>query len=1199
MNNRRMHPRPRGAMWYLFVSLALVLSVLPQLAAAQMGLGSGTATNDKLKLETDVPALEAMQREIARRRLMQAQSSAYRALAEGTSPVAEALRANPDIALQYVDENGVPVYYSIHNVVAAATIRTNRVHPGGGSLYSMNGSLTTSNELGVWDAGSALTTHQELSPRVVLGDGAGSHIHSTHVAGTMIAGGVDPLAKGMSFAAGGIRSYEWTNDAIEMAAAAAAGMYTSNHSYGLICGWFFDAGNGWMWFGDVNVSTTEDYRFGQYNQGAVDWDNVAYNAPQYLICKSAGNDRNNNGPAPGSNHWHWSSAVANWVFANDIHPIDGQAGGWDTVDPQSTAKNILTVGAVNDIPGGYLNPASVVMSAFSGWGPTDDGRIKPDVVANGIGLWSSSNANNAAYVSFDGTSMATPNVSGSINLLTQAYMYWGGWAGIGDETPAPRSATIKAIVINTADEAGGANGPDYSNGWGLMNTERAMDTIAHNIATGFDENFPLLGPMGAGETNLPQNTSNTFYFNVDSPLRAPRITVAWTDPAGVVSTNTVDPATARLRNDLDIRLVKIGGGTYFPWALNPAAPGAAATQADNARDNVEKISYTSLPVGDYQMTVTHKGASLVNASQNYSLAWHDIEPIQPPQPTPGSILSVDSHPTGPVKAWTRDNTSSGYYLQALKAFNVTAIGIKADLLQRQTLTVNIYASANQVRGALLATASATVYHPGEVYQYVPINFTFQDCQEYDVSVVWGEVRQLPGFQESGVLPAPFDLDGTFRILNGEYAGNAGDVAFVRLSFIGSAVDPGIAADLDPAQGTPLLNAGGGPDSNQGRGFYFRANQTVALNSFGMEVNHTAGQRLTANLYAATGTTRGALLATGFIIVPGAGLQWHDVPLNYVLEEGEEYDLEMRVGDTTLWHWWSENVLTRPYIKGPIQVFDGELNGDASNSAMPHFRVKFDPGVAANPYEITRPFLGTMTGVTTGGYTFGHYITAIKDQHLTSVGWMANIPLGQTIIVNVYDAVGTVRGGLIATGSLTSNGPGMRWHDVPVAAFLNGGNNYDVEIDWSATATTFEFWTDPVIPQPWTAYGILKVVVGEFGGVPDALDEFVEMRLNSCLGEAATDVPPTRQTPAFVLHAPYPNPTTGSATIDFTLEKESKVSLDMYDVAGRRVARLLDNASRPAGLGSVYFDTRNLPSGIYFVKLQADRKTLTKKLTIMH
>jgi len=45
------------------------------------------------------------------------------------------------------------------------------------------------------------------------------------------------------------------------------------------------------------------------------------------------------------------------------------------------------VGAVNDIPGGYTGPGDVVQSTFSGWGPADDGRIKPDIVANGVDLY--------------------------------------------------------------------------------------------------------------------------------------------------------------------------------------------------------------------------------------------------------------------------------------------------------------------------------------------------------------------------------------------------------------------------------------------------------------------------------------------------------------------------------------------------------------------------------------------------------------------------------------------------------------------------------------------------------------------------------------------------------------------------------------------------------------------------------------------
>ena len=59
----------------------------------------------------------------------------------------------------------------------------------------------------------------------------------------------------------------------------------------------------------------------------------------------------------------------------------------DTISfPPMEAKNIIAVGAVNPIPGGYNSPADVVLAEFSSWGPSDDGRIKPDLVADGINV---------------------------------------------------------------------------------------------------------------------------------------------------------------------------------------------------------------------------------------------------------------------------------------------------------------------------------------------------------------------------------------------------------------------------------------------------------------------------------------------------------------------------------------------------------------------------------------------------------------------------------------------------------------------------------------------------------------------------------------------------------------------------------------------------------------------------------------------
>ena len=162
--------------------------------------------------------------------------------------------------------------------------------------------------------------------------------------------------------------------------AAASGMNISNHSYGLITGWY-NSGN-WYWFGDITISTVEDYGFGFYSSDAQAWDQIAYNAPYYTIAKSAGNDRNDDGPGAGGGHYVWDGG---WVWSTDTRDPDGGTDGYDCVSYSGTAKNIITVGAVDDIPGGYSVPGDVVMCSFSGWGPVDDGRIKPDIVAN-IGL---------------------------------------------------------------------------------------------------------------------------------------------------------------------------------------------------------------------------------------------------------------------------------------------------------------------------------------------------------------------------------------------------------------------------------------------------------------------------------------------------------------------------------------------------------------------------------------------------------------------------------------------------------------------------------------------------------------------------------------------------------------------------------------------------------------------------------------------
>ncbi len=501
--------------------------------------------------------------------------------------------------LQYF-EHGMPVYYITNNLNAAKTVSTDKVWPGGGAGLNLTGQGEI---LGIWDGGKVKTSHQELSGRVTQKDNPSSlSDHATHVAGTMIASGVDLQAKGMAFEAN-LHAYDWNNDISEMATEANNGLLVSNHSYGRKAGWRLDdwtipGVNIWYWWGDTAISQVEDYKFGFYNSKAASYDSIAFNAPNYLIIKSAGNDRNEN-----HNGGHYIWVNGNWVWSNAQRDTNGGNDGYDCIPTFGVAKNILTVGAVDDIPNGYTQPADVVMTTFSGWGPTDDGRIKPDIVANGKMLHSCISTTNLSYYSYSGTSMAAPNVSGSIALLIQHYK--------NTHATILRSATMKALVTHSADEAGPADGPDYMYGWGLMNTEKAAQIITDDMNDGHGTHIREL------TLNENQTMELRIWPNGIDPLK---VTLVWTDPAGTPPGNWLNSPDKMLVNDLNFKVIdNSGGAVFYPYTLNPANPNAPANTGINSRDNVEQVVLT--PVGQcprYTVKITHSGP-LTNHSQDFSL----------------------------------------------------------------------------------------------------------------------------------------------------------------------------------------------------------------------------------------------------------------------------------------------------------------------------------------------------------------------------------------------------------------------------------------------------------------------------------------------------------------------------------------------------------------------------------------------------
>ncbi|NQZ28549.1 MAG: S8 family serine peptidase, partial [Colwellia sp.] len=530
---------------------------------------------------------------------------------------------NQEVVLQRFRGNR-PLYYKTDNLNAADTVSSDEVWSGGSLGLNLSG---FNQVIGIWDGGSINETHQEFLNFIDIIDQASVSNHSTHVAGTMVAFGINPSAKGMAFEST-LKSYEFNFDTLEMTQAQldTEPITISNHSYSYISGWFFDFfnDNRWAWFGDVNTSSIEDPLFGFYDDSSMQWDEIAYLSPEYLIVKSAGNDRNEQGV---DEHWHFDGNLGYFILGNDVHPADGGASGFDSIAGGSaSAKNILTIGSVSDIIGGYQSVNDISINYFSGWGPTDDGRIKPDIVANGINLFSPVATNNSSYAIYSGTSMSSAVVSGSLALLSQhaENLFSSKY----------RSATLKALVIHTADEAGAALGPDYTHGWGLLNTSSAASIISIEALSLATEHIHEVELFDGNTINLNVNGVN------NSPIK---VTIVWTDHPGLPVALSVDPTNLMLVNDLDLRVTAPNSQIFMPWVLDPLSPQNPASTGDNFRDNIEQIVIQSPVVGVYQLEISHKNNLLNGASQLVSIIITGNIPGEAPTITssPTSVATID------------------------------------------------------------------------------------------------------------------------------------------------------------------------------------------------------------------------------------------------------------------------------------------------------------------------------------------------------------------------------------------------------------------------------------------------------------------------------------------------------------------------------------------------------------------------------
>ncbi len=619
--------RPRAPLFAVLASMVLVCPLIAQERLAELLSDPAVRLSrpvDRARVVARLQEAETKRRQNARAR------ATLRGLPLRT--------VSPNGRIQEIaDFDGdSPVYLTTQNVNAAISTGANLLST---SPHSLTGAGVT---IGLWDGGSGRTTHQEFGGRITVMDESSSIDHATHVAGTLIASGADPVARGMASSAS-IKSYDWTLDTTEMTAAGAtyAGepdkIYLSNHSYGYVSGWNYvgNATRTWEWYGAGTSSAAIEDDFGRYNDFARDSDSLAFDAPYYLIFRSAGNERIDN-PAPGQNV-SLSPGGAAVAYSYSMHPAgDGNyRGGFETIGYTAVAKNVITIGSATDaVTGGLRDPSVALVNNFSSWGPTDDGRIKPDIVANGDTVYSSLNGSDTSYGIYNGTSMATPNAAGSAALLVQQF-------GTLFPGQAMRSSTLKGLLIHSADDLGNT-GPDYKFGWGLVNVQSAADLIRDH------HEFPTKQRITEGElTSTITTRTHSFVWDGVSPISA---TLSWTDPAGA-SMPTSDSRSARLVNNLNLKITAPNGSGVLPFVMpfvgtwTQASMDSPATTGINNTDNVEQVRIAAPPVaGVYQATVSFSGP-LTNNSQNYSLLLTGASATPPPlvvsSVTPDSALSTN------------------------------------------------------------------------------------------------------------------------------------------------------------------------------------------------------------------------------------------------------------------------------------------------------------------------------------------------------------------------------------------------------------------------------------------------------------------------------------------------------------------------------------------------------------------------------
>jgi len=448
----------------------------------------------------------------------------------------------------------------------------------------------------VYDSGR-VGAHADFGARVTAGDAGAINEHSTHVAGTIGGSGANSASQGGT-------ALQWRGVATNTDLISYAASFT---------------GTGPFYYQNVpdierdfaQAQNTYGADIGTASLGASVYANYPlsctllmgkYGASSALIDQIV---RGGNSAVGLGDKY-----VTTWAAGNERNQTNSCSDTYGSIAPPAAAKNPIQVGASN------TNDNS--MTSFSSWGPTQDGRLKPTIVAGGcqttgdFGVKSTDNSPVNAYKVLCGTSSATAAVAGGTALMLEKYR--AAYSVSGNFWPS----SAKAILIQTASDFGNP-GPDYQWGYGQARLQEAVD---------------LIGRRGLVQANIDDGETLVYAFPV-TDVPAAQVSLAWDDFEATFNANPT------LINDLDLELVAPSGTLWRPWVLNPATPAITATRGINTRDNQEQVTVPTPEKGTWLVRV--KGAAVPNGPQDFSLACEGCREVN----AGVCQITVEKTPLGP------------------------------------------------------------------------------------------------------------------------------------------------------------------------------------------------------------------------------------------------------------------------------------------------------------------------------------------------------------------------------------------------------------------------------------------------------------------------------------------------------------------------------------------------------------------------